>query len=84
MEMVRTIREVTGTAAEVWSEPVVAPRRDGDPARVVASATAIERALGWRAQWGVEDMVASAWKGWNQQGRRDLGRSAERPGPPVP
>lgn len=63
-EMVRTIREVTGTAAESWAEPVIAPRRPGDPARVVASATAIEKALGWRARWGVEDMVQSAWDGW--------------------
>ena len=68
-EMVRTIREVTGTAAESWSEPVVAPRRAGDPARVVASASTIEEALGWRAQWGVEDMVQSAWDGWVRHNR---------------
>ena len=63
-EMVTTIRAVTGTAAEVWSEPVVGPRRAGDAARVVASADAIRAALGWRARHGVEEMVASAWSGW--------------------
>ena len=62
-EMIATIREVTGTAGENWSEPVVEPRRPGDPARVVASADAIRDALGWRAGFGVEEMVASAWRG---------------------
>jgi UDP-glucose 4-epimerase len=69
-EMVRTIREVTGTADESWAEPVIASRRAGDPARVVASAATIEQALGWRAQWGVEDMVQSAWDGWLRHTRR--------------
>ncbi|SDF22460.1 UDP-galactose 4-epimerase [Blastococcus fimeti] len=63
-EMVQTIRRVTGTADLAWAEPAVSPRRAGDPARVVASAQRIERELGWRAQWGVEDMVRSAWEGW--------------------
>jgi UDP-glucose 4-epimerase len=63
-EMVQTIREVTGTVDEDWSKPVIAPRRPGDPARVVASADVIENALGWRARWDVEDMVRSAWDGW--------------------
>ena len=70
-EMVRTIRSVTGTAEENWSEPVVAPRRAGDPARVVASATTIEEALGWRARWGVEEMVQSAWDGWLRHSGRE-------------
>ena len=63
-DMVETIRRVTGTAGEEWSVPVVNPRRPGDPARVVASADLLERALDWRASWGVEDMVRSAWEGW--------------------
>ncbi len=64
-EMVQTIRRVTGTADEDWSAPVVEPRRPGDPARVVAAAQTVERTLGWRARWGVEDMVRSAWEGWH-------------------
>jgi UDP-glucose 4-epimerase len=62
--MVEVIRQVTGTADAAWSEPVVAARRPGDPARVVASADRIRDALGWRARHGVEDMVSSAWRGW--------------------
>lgn len=65
-EMVRIIRDVTGTAGENWSEPVVGRRRPGDPARVVASVATVERELGWRAGHGIEDMVRSAWEGWGQ------------------
>lgn len=68
-EMVRVIREVTGTAGTDWAEPVVEPRRPGDPPRVVAAADRIADVLGWRARWGVEDMVRSAWEGWVGQGR---------------
>jgi UDP-glucose 4-epimerase len=63
-EMVDTIRDVTGTAGESWSEPVVVAARPGDPPRVVASAERIRAELGWEARWGVRDMVASAWAGW--------------------
>ncbi|MCW2621135.1 MAG: UDP-glucose 4-epimerase [Frankiales bacterium] len=63
-EMVETIRAVTGTEQEAWAEPVVAPRRAGDPPRVVASAAAIQDALGWEARFGLADMVTSAWAGW--------------------
>jgi UDP-glucose 4-epimerase len=64
-EMVDLIRGVTGTADEAWAEPVVEPRRPGDPARVVASADVVREALGWKAQYGAEDMVRSAWAGWD-------------------
>jgi UDP-glucose 4-epimerase len=63
-EMVETIRDVTGTAGESWSEPVVVAARQGDPPRVVASAARIRAELGWQARWGVRDMVESAWAGW--------------------
>ncbi|SEL64262.1 UDP-galactose 4-epimerase [Blastococcus sp. DSM 46786] len=63
-EMIAVIREVTGTAGAEWSEPTVLDRRPGDPPRVVASAEVIEGALGWRASFGVREMVESAWAGW--------------------
>jgi UDP-glucose 4-epimerase len=63
-EMVQTIREVTHTAEEAWSEPNVVAARPGDPASVVASSARIEDVLGWRARFEVRDMVASAWAGW--------------------
>jgi UDP-glucose 4-epimerase len=64
-EMVATIREVTGTAGASWAEPVVLPRRAGDPPCVVATADRLHAVLGWEAQRSVRDMVTSAWAGWN-------------------
>jgi UDP-glucose 4-epimerase len=68
-EMVAAIREVSGTTGEDWAEPVVTPRRAGDPPRVVAAADTIRAALGWEAQYGLEDMVSSAWDGWTARVR---------------
>ncbi|WP_215455820.1 UDP-glucose 4-epimerase GalE [Streptomyces sp. ATCC 21386] len=59
-EMVDRITALTGHDLP----PVVVDRRPGDPARVVASANRIAAELGWKARYGVEDMIASAWAGW--------------------
>ncbi|MFJ7196438.1 MULTISPECIES: UDP-glucose 4-epimerase GalE [unclassified Streptomyces] len=61
-EMIELIGEVTGYGAD--SAPVSAPRRAGDPARVVASADRIRTELGWSARHDAREMVASAWEGW--------------------
>jgi UDP-glucose 4-epimerase len=66
-EMVQVIRAASGTADQEWAEPLVEPRRDGDPPRVVASADRVADVLGWKAQYGVEEMVSSAWEGWTQK-----------------
>ncbi|MCV2395266.1 UDP-glucose 4-epimerase GalE [Actinotalea sp. M2MS4P-6] len=42
--------------------PEIAPRRPGDPARIVASGEAAARDLGWRMTHDLESMVASAWR----------------------
>jgi UDP-glucose 4-epimerase len=68
-EMVETIRRVTGTDQAAWAEPVVLPRRPGDPAQVVASSTRLQSVLGWRASEDTEQMVRSAWAGWVAMGR---------------
>ncbi|MFC8170631.1 UDP-glucose 4-epimerase GalE [Streptomyces sp. NPDC057242] len=59
-EMVALINEITGHT----TEPLVTPRRPGDPARVVASADRIAAELGWKARHDVRDMIESAWAGW--------------------
>ncbi|MEV0304076.1 UDP-glucose 4-epimerase GalE [Streptomyces prasinus] len=46
--------------------PTVAPRRPGDPANVVASADRAAAELGWKARHGVDDMITSAWAGWQR------------------
>lgn len=54
------VAEVTGRPVE----PVVEPRRPGDAARAVASATRMTEELGWTARRGMREMVESAWEGW--------------------
>ncbi|AZQ35468.1 UDP-glucose 4-epimerase GalE [Streptomyces cyaneochromogenes] len=60
-EMIDRITALTGHALA----PVVVDRRPGDPARVVASADRSTAELGWKARYGVDDMISSAWAGWN-------------------
>ncbi len=58
-----SVREVLGTVEEVTGHPVpveVAPRRAGDPARLVASADLAARRLGWHAKYDLERMIADA------------------------
>ncbi len=59
-EVLAVVRGVTGRDVA----PQVVDRRPGDPARLVASAAAIERDLGWKARRDLDDMVHSAWVGW--------------------
>jgi UDP-glucose 4-epimerase len=56
-EIMETIARVTG----ISFTPAVAPRRPGDPARIVASGASAERDLGWTMRHSLEDMVRSAW-----------------------
>ncbi|WEH17589.1 UDP-glucose 4-epimerase GalE [Streptomyces sp. VNUA24] len=58
-EMIDRITALTGHTVS----PVAVGRRPGDPARVVASADRIAAELGWKARYGVDDMIASAWAG---------------------
>src|SRR5205807_5547740 len=57
-EIMRTIGEVTGIAFT----PEAAPRRTGDPARIVASGELAGRDLEWSMRHSLTDMVSSAWK----------------------
>jgi UDP-glucose 4-epimerase len=50
----------TGTGIDFT--PTIAPRRPGDPARIVASGELAARDLGWRMSHDLTDMVASAWR----------------------
>ena len=55
-----SVLEVVAAVERVQGRPVphrIAPRRAGDPARVVADASRIADVLGWRATRGVDQMV---------------------------
>jgi UDP-glucose 4-epimerase len=60
-----SIRQVIDTARAVTGHPiptVESPRREGDPARLVASSEKIRRELGWQPQHpDLKDIIASAW-----------------------
>ena len=58
---VRQIMTAIATVTGIDFEPAVAPRRSGDPARIVASGALAARDLGWEMTHSLEDMVASAW-----------------------
>jgi UDP-glucose 4-epimerase len=64
-----TVEEVVATAREVTGHPIpamIAPKRSGDPATLVASSEKIERELGWEARFpNLKDIIQSAW-GWHQ------------------
>jgi UDP-glucose 4-epimerase len=53
----------------------VAPRRPGDAASVVADVSRIAAELGWRAERGLEDIAASAWRAWVELGSRGTPRT---------
>lgn len=57
-EVLKAVRKVTGHAVPA----IEAPRRPGDPARLVASPARIQNELGWQPKHsGLEEIVASAW-----------------------
>jgi UDP-glucose 4-epimerase len=53
-----TVREVTG----IDFTPEIAPRRAGDPDRIVASGELAARDLDWAMRHDLHDMVESAWR----------------------
>jgi UDP-glucose-4-epimerase len=60
-----SVREVVAQIAATTGrglEPVIAPRRVGDPARVVADVTKIRDELGWSASRTLPQIVGSAWE----------------------
>jgi UDP-glucose 4-epimerase len=60
LALMAAVVRVTGIAFE----PVRAPRRPGDPARIVASGALAARDLGWAMRHSVDDMVATSWRAW--------------------
>ena len=60
LEVIDVIGRVTGFDVT----PQFVERRPGDPARVVASVDRIAKDLGWTSKFDLEQMVSSAWAGW--------------------
>lgn len=59
-----SVRQIMDAMAEVTGiafDPEVAPRRAGDPARIVAAGDLAARDLDWQMRQSLTEMVASAW-----------------------
>jgi UDP-glucose 4-epimerase len=64
-----SVREVLAMVADITgirTEPVVVPRRPGDPARIIANVDRIKADLGWSARYGLQGIIESAWSAWPQ------------------
>jgi UDP-glucose 4-epimerase len=59
---VRQIMEAMARVTGIDFTPEIAPRRAGDPARIVASGELAARDLDWRMRHTLDEMVASAWQ----------------------
>ena len=57
-DIMATVAEVTG----IDFTPEIAPRREGDPARIVAEGDLAARDLDWRMRHSLREMVSSAWE----------------------
>lgn len=63
-----SVREIINTVMKVIGKtiPVVeGPRRQGDPAVLVASSEKAKIVLGWVPEYSMEDMIESAWR-WHK------------------
>ncbi len=58
---VRQIMDAMARVTGIDFTPDVAPRRVGDPARIVADGQPAAADLDWRMRYSIDEMVASAW-----------------------
>ena len=58
---VREIMEAIARVTGIDFTPEIAPRRPGDPARIVAKGELAARDIDWKMRNSLDDMVASAW-----------------------
>jgi UDP-glucose 4-epimerase len=61
---VLAVLDQIATSTGMRVEPKLAPRRPGDPAKLVADVSRIKETLGWEAGHALAAMVDSAWEAW--------------------
>jgi UDP-glucose 4-epimerase len=59
---VREIMTAMAKGTGIDFEPEIAPRRPGDPARIVANGGLAARDLDWAMRHTLDEMVGSAWE----------------------
>lgn len=63
-----SVQQIIDATEKITSKKIAVEyvdRRPGDPAKVWADNTKAKKVLGWNPQYGLEDILASAWK-WHQ------------------
>lgn len=58
---VRQIMDAMAKITGIEFTPEIAPRRPGDPARIVADGSAAAADFGWTMSYSLDEMVSSAW-----------------------
>ena len=71
-EMIQTAEKVSGHSVNANE----APRRAGDPPRLIADPSKAARVLGWRAEYDLETIMQSAWQ-WQQKQAQKKGEDKE-------
>jgi len=71
LEVAETCSEVTGADFDIE----FGPRRDGDPATLVASNDRASQLLGWRPERGLQEAVSDAWR-WHRSHAASPGGTA--------
>ena len=61
LEVLKQIKKTTG----IEFEYEIAPRRAGDPPRLIADVSRINQVMNWKSENSLEDIVESAWKALN-------------------
>jgi UDP-glucose 4-epimerase len=61
LEVIGQIRKTTGIDFEIE----IAPRRAGDPARLIADTSRIEKVMNWKAKNSLTEIVESAWQAFS-------------------
>jgi UDP-glucose 4-epimerase len=61
LEVIEQIRKTTGIDFEIE----IAPRRAGDPARLIADTSRIEKVMDWKAKNSLTEIVESAWQAFS-------------------
>jgi UDP-glucose 4-epimerase len=68
---VRQIMDAMARITGIAFDPEVAPRRPGDPPRIVAAGQLAARDLDWKMRFTLDQMVSSAWEAVKASGATD-------------
>ncbi|KKT85323.1 MAG: UDP-glucose 4-epimerase [Parcubacteria group bacterium GW2011_GWA1_Parcubacteria_45_10] len=61
LEVIKTVEKVSGEKIDYE----FGPRRTGDPAKLIASSDKIKRELGWKAKYGLKEIIETAYR-WHK------------------